>query len=141
MDHVHSGDPVRLYSDADAHEIVDGSVDLIPPYRDAGEKTTSVRVYLSRLPADWKINTLIHAQIGISSPDEGMYVPLSAVNRLGMQDVVWVQDKNHRHVFHARKVETGIETTDSIQITGGLGLGDKIAENAAYMVDHDSFIQ
>jgi Cu(I)/Ag(I) efflux system membrane fusion protein len=63
------------------------------------------------------------------------------MNRLGMQGVIWVQDKQHPDVFHARKVTTGIETGDFIQITAGIQPGEKIVENAAYMVDSDSFIQ
>jgi Cu(I)/Ag(I) efflux system membrane fusion protein len=138
---IHPGDRVRIYRDGDPADVIEGKIGLIPPYRHAGEKTTAVRIYLKQLPPDWKINTLIHAQIMVSGPGRKMKVPLSAVNRLGMENVVWVQDINHPTVFHAREVETGIQTMDSIQITGGLHRGDKIAENAAYMVAHESFVQ
>lgn len=146
--HIHPGDAVSLYTDAEPDNAVKGRVNFIPPYRLQDEKTTRVRVYLptgqaglNHLPANWKIGMLIHGQIAISRQNKGVYVPLSAVNRLGMQSVIWVQDKQHPDVFHARKVKTGIETGDSIQITAGIQPGEKIAENAAYMVGSDSFIQ
>lgn len=139
--HIHPGDAVSLYTDADPINIVKGRVDFIPPYRSKDEKTTRIRIYLDHLPRNWKINTLIHGQIAISGQNKGVYVPLSAMNRLGMQGVIWVQDKQHPDVFHARKVTTGIETGDFIQITAGIQPGEKIVENAAYMVDSDSFIQ
>lgn len=139
--HIHPGDPVILYADADKKNKIKGHVDFIPPYRPQDEKTTRVRIYLDHLPRNWKINTLIHGQIGISGQNKGVYVPLSAVNRLGMQNVVWVQDKEHENVFHATQVKTGLQTGDSIQIISGIKPDDKIAENAAYMVGSGSFIK
>lgn len=139
--HIHPGDAVSLYTDANPIHMIKGRVDFIPPYRQQDEKTTRIRVYLDHLPQGWKIGTLIHGQIAIHGKEKGWYVPLSAVNRLGMRSVVWVQDKEHANVFHAREVKTGIQTKDSIQIIDGIGPGDKIVENAAYMVDSDSFIE
>lgn len=138
---IRRGDAVNLYIDADKTGKVKGRVDFIPPYRSQNEKTTRVRIYLETLPANWKIGTLIHGQIAISGQSKGVYVPLSAVNRLGMRSVVWVQDKQHDDVFHATQVRTGLQTGDSLQIISGIKPGDKIVENAAYMVDSDSFIQ
>lgn len=139
--HIQPGDAVGLYTDADPAHIIKGHVDFIPPYRSQDEKTTAIRIYLDHLPSNWKINTLIHGQIAINGQNKGVYVPLSAVNRLGMRSVVWLQDKDHPDVFRAREVKTGIETGNSIQIIAGIQPGDKIVENAAYMVDSDSFIQ
>lgn len=138
---IHPGDAASLYTDANPTHIIKGHVDFIPPYRSPDEKTTRIRVYLNHLPQSWKIGTLIHGQITARGASNGIYVPLSAVNRLGATSVIWVQDKRHVNVFHAREVMTGIQTADSLQIISGIQPGDKIAENAAYMVDSDSFIQ
>ena len=98
-------------------------------------------MYLDHLAAGWKIGTLIHGKIMTNGHDQGVYVPVSAVNRLGLHhDVVWVQDQDHTNVFHVRNVEAGIQTADSIQILAGIQPGEKIAENSAYMVGSDSFI-
>ncbi|QEC73300.1 hypothetical protein FSB73_18115 [Arachidicoccus ginsenosidivorans] len=90
---------------------------------------------------NWKIGTLVRGRIVIGHEDRDLYVPLSAVNRLGMRSVVWVKDRNSNDVFHARTVQTGIRTEDSIEILSGIEVGDQIVENAAYMVGSDSFIQ
>jgi len=141
MAFIQKGDPVALNSEASPDQIINGQVDFIPPYRMENEKTTTIRVYLKNLPANWKIGTLVRGHIVIGHEDRGLYVPLSAVNRLGMRSVVWVKDRNSNDVFHARPVQTGIRTEDSIQIISGIKTGDQIVENAAYMVDSDSFIQ
>lgn len=139
--YIHPGDAVNVFADADPAYIVKGQVNFIPPYRSGNEKTTRIRVYLDHLAAGWKIGTLIHGKIMTNGHDQGVYVPVSAVNRLGLHhDVVWVQDQDHTNVFHVRNVEAGIQTADSIQILAGIQPGEKIAENAAYMVGSDSFI-
>lgn len=139
--HIQQGDAVNLFADANPSNLVSRRVNFVPPYRTGDEKTTRVRVYMNHLPADWKIGTLIHGKIMIQEQGQGMYVPLSAVNRLGLHhDVVWVQDQDHTNVFHVRNVEAGIQTADSIQILAGIQPGEKIVENAAYMVGSDSFI-
>lgn len=141
MAFIQKGDPVSLYAEASPDQIIGGQVDFIPPYRTESEKTTTVRVYLKNLPVNWKIGTLVRGRIVIGHEDRDLYVPLSAVNRLGMRSVVWVKDRNSNDVFHARTVQTGIRTEDSIEILSGIEVGDQIVENAAYMVGSDSFIQ
>lgn len=138
---IRPGDPVTLSAAADPSNRISGKVDFILPYRIDNEKTTRVRVYLNRLPENWKIGTLLRGWIAIGGGQYGWSVPLSAVNRLGTSSVVWVQDKQYQHVFHARKVNTAEQAGGHILIISGLRDGDKIAENASYMVDSDSFIQ
>jgi Cu(I)/Ag(I) efflux system membrane fusion protein len=138
---IRVGDRVDLYAEAEPSDPVTGQVDFIPPYRTAAEKTTRIRVYLDRLPPNWKIGTLLRGVIVPGRHAGGWSVPLSAVNRLGAGSVVWVQDKVRPNVFHARNIVIGMQTGDRIRVISGLGEGDKIVENAAYMVDSDSFIQ
>jgi Cu(I)/Ag(I) efflux system membrane fusion protein len=140
VEYIHLHDPVILYSDADPGNIIKGHIDFIPPEQNQNEKTTHVRVYLDNLRDDWKIGTLIHGKIAINEPNKAWYIPLSAVNDLGMHKVIWVQDKKRPAIFHAREVETGSQTSDSIEVISGINPGDEIVENA-YMVGSDSFIQ
>lgn len=139
--HLQPGNPVSLYADVNPKVIVKRKIDFIPPYRKQNEKTTRVRVYLNSMPDSWKIGTLIHGRIAINEPGKGWYIPLSAVNRLGMHNIIWVQDKEQANVFHAREVETGLQAGDSIEVISGINPGDKVAANAAYMVGSESFIE
>lgn len=141
VSHIQPGNRVSLYADADPENIIKGRINFIPPYREQNEKTTQVRVYLNKLPENWKIGTLIHGRIAINDENSGWYIPLSAVNNLGMHHVIWVQDKKHKGVFRAREVKTGLAMGDSIEVISGIKPEDKIVANAAYMVGSDSFIQ
>lgn len=141
VEYIHVGNIVQLFSDGNEDKPIIGRIDFIPPNRIGNDKTTSVRVYVDHLPRTWKIGTLVHASIAIAKEQANISVPLSAVNKLGERTVVWVQDKNHTNVFHVRTIKTGLQTNDKIEILSGINAGDKIVENAAYMVDSDSFIQ
>jgi Cu(I)/Ag(I) efflux system membrane fusion protein len=135
------GDRVNLFAAADPGKMITGHVDLIPPYRTLPEKTSRVRIYVDSLPENWKIGTLLLGNIIIDKDKSGWFVPLSAVNIVGTRSIVWVRDENHFDVFHATTIVTGNQIGNYIQVISGINDADKIAANAAYMVDSDSFTQ
>ncbi|MBX6379120.1 MAG: efflux RND transporter periplasmic adaptor subunit [Thermoflavifilum aggregans] len=141
------GDPVELYREGMPNQTVRASIDFIPPDREPGRSHfAALRVYLPVLPAGWKVNQLIRARVfphvDRSSPERGknLFVPRSAVDDLGRHQVVWVQDVRHPEVFHAREVRLGISSDDWVQVVAGLKPGERIARQAGYMVDSDSFV-
>lgn len=135
---IHTGDEVSLSADADTAKIIKGEISFIPPYRSNNEKTTAIRVYI---PNTWKIGTLIHGNIVSENNESGFLAPATAVTHLGMHAIVWVQNADHPDVYEKRDVQTGEEINNQILIVSGINEGDKIVENAAYMVDSDSFIR
>ncbi len=138
---VKVGDVVYLYEDAFPEDKIKGKIDFISPFRLKDKKTTCVSVYLSAMPEHWKAGSLIHGQVIIRRPGRSWYLPLSAVNRLGMHDVAWVQDKKDTEIFQPIEVTTGMRTVDSIEIKSGLKPGDKVVANAAFMVGSESFLR
>lgn len=138
---VHKGDPILISADATPQKAVSAKIDFIPPYREQQKSTTGVRAYIKDMPAGWKIGTLIHGKIISHNDNQELYVPLTAVNRLGKQNVVWVRDHKYPQIYHARLVTVGAQTEDSIAILSGINPGEEIVENVAYMVGSDSFFQ
>lgn len=141
LKYIHTGDPVVIYTDGDSQDGINGKISFIPPFRGGAEKTSQVRVYLKEIPDHWKVGTLVHGKIVVRGRSRRMFVPASAVDQLGAHSVVWVEDSVNRHIFHVRQVLTGLKNDDSIEIRSGLYPGEKIVENAGYMVDSDSFIR
>jgi Cu(I)/Ag(I) efflux system membrane fusion protein len=135
---IHTGDEVSLSADADTAKIIYGEISFIPPYRNNGERTTAIRVYM---PNIWKTGTLIHGKIVPENKEAGWLVPATSVTRLGMHAIVWVQQADHPDVYEKRDVQTGEEINNQILIVSGIHEGDKIVENAAYMVDSDNFVE
>lgn len=133
---------VRLFTEGNPQQQVSGHIDFISPFRNEEEQTGQVRVYLDNLPEQWKIGTLIHAKIATQIGGESLYIPRTAVNILGPNhSVVWVQNKDKENVFRVRNVKTGLQKGDFIQIIAGIAPGEKIAKDASFMIDNDSYIK
>ncbi|MGH2644014.1 MAG: efflux RND transporter periplasmic adaptor subunit [Chitinophagaceae bacterium] len=141
IEQIKIGDPVNLFSEANPVNIIKGSVDFIPPELSQNSNTSQIRVYLDKVPENWKIGTLIHGNIIIPSLNGSAYIPLLAVNRLGLHNVVWVEDAKNSNIYHARQIKTGISIGDSVEVISGIHPGEKIVANASYMVGSESFIQ
>lgn len=130
------GQPVTVHV-PDQEMAMDGKVDFIEPTLQAGDRSTSIRVYLSNHDHSMKVGSLAEAEIAVN-PREGLWLPRTAVISLGQTCVVWLKDGA---VYRAHAVQTGAQTTDRIQISRGLSAQDSVAVNAQYLSDSDSFIK
>lgn len=118
---------------ADPGAVYTGSIGLIQPTFRAGQNFTLARVYL--LDSRFRIGELISANIPIVS--RGWWVPSAAVLQLGTRAVVFRKQGN---VFIPTEVKTGISAEGMIQLFSEAS-DWLIAENAAYLVDSESFIR
>lgn len=118
---------------ADPQNVYTGTIGLILPTLRAGSNFTLARVYLN--DHRFSIGQLVNAHIPIVA--RGWWVPQSAVVQLGNSSVVF---KKEGSVFQPKTVQTGIKQEGLVQITDNIG-GWEIAQNAAYLVDSESFIQ
>jgi Cu(I)/Ag(I) efflux system membrane fusion protein len=130
------GQPVTVHV-PDQEMAMEGKVDFIEPTLQAGDRSTSIRVYLSNHDHRMKVGSLAEAEIAVR-PKEGLWVPRTAVISLGGTSVVWLKDGA---VYRAHAVQTGAQTADQIQISRGLSAEDSVAVNAQYLSDSDSFIK
>lgn len=131
---VKKGSKVKLdfgdeYSD-------DGTIDFVQPFFNEGQEFLTVRVYIKNTDR-LHIGRLVKAVIE-SSTVEALWVPKEAVLHLGVDDIVFVKEKN---VFRPKKVATGIRTEKHVEIKQGLSSSDEIASNGQYLVDSESFIK
>ncbi len=138
---IQTGDTVQFHTLSNPGVAYYGRIDFIPPYRENGEKTSRLRIYLKNAVSDWKIGTLLQGKIIIHHKKSGWYVPRSAVNFLGNDKVIWVANKNHPDFYQAIRVVTGEEVGGMVGIESKINQFDRVVENAAYMVDSESPIQ
>ncbi len=120
-----------------SEEMITGKVDFIEPNYQDGSKTSRFRVYLSNKNQKLKIGNLLQGEIK-TEPKQGLWAPESAVYDLGVDKIVFVKKGD---AFETRKVVTGINSANLVQILSGLNKNDEIAANAQYMVDSESFIK
>lgn len=114
----------------------DGTIDFVQPFFNEGQEFLTVRVYTKNTDR-LHIGHLVKAVIENSSV-EALWVPKEAVLDLGVEDVVFIKEKN---IFKPKKVVTGVRTENQIEIKQGLSSSDEIASNAQYLVDSESFIK
>lgn len=118
---------------AEPQTVYTGTIGLVQPTFRAGSNFTIARVYLN--DQRFTIGQLLTANIPIVA--RGWWVPKSAVVQLGTTSVVF---KKEGTVFQPKNVETGATQEGLVQITDNIG-GWEIAQNAAYLVDSESFIR
>jgi membrane fusion protein, copper/silver efflux system len=112
------------------------TVDFIQPYFTQGQEFLTVRVYTDKTDK-LHIGHLVKAKITGASV-EAMWIPKEAVLDLGVDQIVFVKDKN---VLKPKKVVTGARTDKEVEVKQGLSSADEIAINAQYLVDSESFIK
>lgn len=131
---IKKGGKVMLdFGDQHADE---GTIDFVQPFFNEGQEFLTVRVYTKNTDR-LHIGHLVKAVIE-GNAVEALWVPKDAVLHLGVDDVVFIKEKN---VFKPKKVITGIRTQNQVEIKQGLSSSDEIASNGQYLVDSESFIK
>lgn len=131
---VKKGGKVTLDFGDQHHE--EGTIDFVQPFFNEGQEFLTVRVYTKNTDR-LHIGHLVKAVIE-GSAVEALWVPKEAVLHLGVDDIVFIKEKN---VFKPKKVVTGIRTENHIEIKQGLSSTDEIASNGQYLIDSESFIK
>lgn len=111
-------------------------VDLIQPYYREGFNYSLIRANLPNSNRFWKVGQLISVQKEIKK--EGTWVPRSSVLQLGKKHVVFV---NRNAAFVPVYVSVKAIADDWVDIGESLNMNQKIAINAWFLVDTESFIK
>ncbi|TYZ07245.1 efflux RND transporter periplasmic adaptor subunit [Hymenobacter lutimineralis] len=139
---VRAGQRVLLRSELAPGQVLEGRVAYVEPALAPNQKLLQVRVYLPNPEGHLKINSLLTGTLEAPAP-AGLQLPAASVYDLGRRRLVWVYRGptagGHR-LFEARAVRTGPLGGPMVAIRGGLAPGEKVARNAGYLVDSESFI-
>jgi multidrug efflux pump subunit AcrA (membrane-fusion protein) len=130
---LHVGD--RLSMELNGGGKREATVDFVQPFYEEDEVLQKIRAYVQ--DRSLRIGQLVQARLFTES-SETLWVPRNAVADLGKDQVVFVKD---RGVFKARLVQTGLRTDGWYEIKNGLASAEEIAEEAAFLVDSESFIK
>ncbi|CAG1016328.1 Cation efflux system protein CusB [Anaerolineales bacterium] len=129
---VKDGDEVTLrLSQLDKSEIK-ARLQFVNPVVDSVTRTVRARLAVAnpknRLLPGALVDVTIHAK-----PHLALAVPRSAVMRTGKGDLVMLAEGEGH--FAPVKVETGVETSEFIEITSGLEEDDQVAVNGQFLLD------
>ncbi len=132
------GDPVSIVAETDDENVIIANINYIEPVAGQNASSINVRVYLKNTEKlNLKIGTLLSAEI-TTDAIYGIWLPRNAVVNLGQKQVVFLKTNNY---FTSKTIQTGITTDSLIQIMSGLDISERVAANAEFLVDSESFIK
>jgi len=130
---------IRLNDEVDViledNEKIKARIDFLQPFSTQEQEFITVRLNVNN-PA-LRIGQLVRATITLDSQD-ALWIPRNAVVDLGNDKIIFVKDHG---VFKPRKVQTGSQTVEWVQVTAGLSTADELAINAQYLMDGEAFIK
>lgn len=131
--HVTKGKRLLFYPTFNKNNMQAGNIGLIEPVIRNGQNFTLLRVYLGT--SALRVGQLLEADMPVIY--KGLWIPKTAVWWLGKQAIVFQQEKG---TYAPKEIETGITANNMIQVKTAIA-DWKIASNAAYLVDSESFIK
>lgn len=128
---------IAISTELDNNKTINARINFVETQLNPADKTNSIRVYLDndnlKLPIGLRLEGVVKTK-GIS----GIWIQKQSMVSIGNKKIIFLKIDNG---FKASAIKTGIETDDFIQIIDGITVNDKIAENAQYLIDSESFIK
>lgn len=114
-----------------ADEPIKGKVTMVSPALDPGSTTVEVWVQAANKEGAMKAGTSASISMTAQTVDKALVVPPDAIvtDEDGKKSVMVIGSDN---VAHKRDVETGIQASDSIQLTKGVKPGEQVVTAGAY---------
>lgn len=133
---IYLNQPISIYAEMAENNVIAAKVNFIETELDPSERTNRIRVYLNNsqnFPIGQRLTGIIK-----SKPIKGLWLPRTSVVSTGNKQVVFLKVGNN---LKSTEIKTGIEMNEFIQVLGGVSSSDKVAKNAGYLIDSESFIK
>lgn len=128
------GQKLQFHPTSNESMVQSGNIGLIEPVFRNGMNLTIARVYLP--DNKLRVGQLLSANVPLTYT-EGWWLPKKAVSRLGNSSVVF---RKEHDAYVPVAVKTGAEADGMIQVLTDISAW-KVASNASYLVDSESFIK
>lgn len=135
--YVRKDQPIRISSEMDKNDFIDAKINFVETQLDPANKTNRIRVNLNNAKLNFPIGLRLTGKVQ-SIPVSGLWIPQKSYLDLGHKKVVFVKKEKG---FKTREINTGAKINGFVQVVEGITVSDRIAENAQYLVDSESFIK
>jgi membrane fusion protein (multidrug efflux system) len=126
---VKVGQPATILSDAYPDRPLTGQIIAIAPAVDAASNTALARIRLANTGRLLKVGMFVQASVSLSVHKDALTVPPSAVAKSEDEAAVYAVAGD---TATRTKVKLGIETTDAVEILGGVTEGQRILTSAVH---------
>jgi cobalt-zinc-cadmium efflux system membrane fusion protein len=130
VEHLDAGMPIeiiRLSDGASVHTVVD----RILPGTAAASQTAVARATIDNADGRWRPGSAVRARISVSERQVELVAPLTALQTMQGDDVVFVRDGEE---YFVRPVELGQRDATQVEILGGVAAGDEIVVEQSYLI-------
>jgi len=113
---------------------VSGRVSYIDPQVDPNTRTARVRIEVANPREELRLGMFVDVETAGTSVRQMLTIPRGAVQTVGDEQVVYVADPDHRGRFTERVVKIGDASGETIEVTDGLRVGEKVVSHGSFFV-------
>lgn len=108
------------------------TINFISPALQSGSQLMQVRGEIANPGNRWQPGLQANVLLPVQGNNNAINLPVDAVIRDGKGTHVWIQTGKGR--FEPRRVKTGIENADRVEILEGIASGDTVVVTGAYLL-------
>ncbi|NSL90903.1 efflux RND transporter periplasmic adaptor subunit [Chitinophaga sp. Mgbs1] len=129
---VQPGQSVKVLVAGYEHEPQQMTIQFINPVLQSGSQLMQIRGAIANPDNRWQPGLQANILLPVKSRGDVLTLPVDAVIRDARGTHVWIEKKKGE--FEPRRVQTGMENFDAVEITEGLAAGEKVVVTGAYLL-------
>jgi len=139
VDWVRVGQPAEITLGMLPGRRWEGEIAYVYPRLDPKTRTLRVRLQFDNPNEILKPNMYASVRLYTGARDDILFVPREAVIRSGREERVILALGDGR--FRARKVQTGLESGDYVEILDGLAEADRVVTSGQFLIDSEASLK
>ncbi len=113
---------------------VDTTIDRILPGTATASQSTVARASIKNPDGLWRPGSAVHARVTVERLPVPLAVPLTALQRMDDQDVVFVREGER---YLARPIKAGRRDARSLEVLSGLKAGEQVVTEQSFLIKAD----
>ncbi|MCD9006844.1 efflux RND transporter periplasmic adaptor subunit [Luteimonas sp. XNQY3] len=132
-DHLAAGSPVTISRLSDG-ATADTRIDRVLPGTATASQSTIARATLDNADGQWRPGSAVRAMVTVSTQPADLVVPLTALQQMEGQDVVFVREGDR---YEKRVVTLGRRDARQVEIVDGVKVGEDVVVAQSYTIKAD----
>lgn len=114
-------------------------VQFVNPALLGGSQLVQIRGSIPNPNGKWQVGQQANLFLPLKSEGGVLNLPVDAVIRTGVGTHVWVETE--KNTFESRRVKTGLENFDQVEILEGLSHGERVVVTGAYLLNSEYILK
>jgi cobalt-zinc-cadmium efflux system membrane fusion protein len=129
-EHIRAGLTLEVSRLSDEAQI-STKIDRVLPGTATASQSTVARATISNADGRWRPGAAVRARVTVAEDKAELVVPLSAIQTMGGEDVVFVRDGED---YHVREVKLGRRDARNAEVLGGVKTGEEVVVDQSYLI-------